>query len=587
MDKERWKGLQKFFEQKLQLSPDQVYVRVANYKKPDNIITRLNECTTGATVGFIIYSVEDGLTSNEQEEKLEIAGRKCLRAITAGYDTVSLLSKNESDSVISNFRIYSREGSKIATRLSTLLPQAKTFQTKLPHSSPSVWIEMTSGERSNADNEWAFGQSLWSPSRAQDGNDRYALMREPKSGDLVLHLADGQFVGLSKVRESYIESASGPPEPGRWENAESYYRIPLFGFERFENSIPWQSLTETIKNDIKANEPQAYPFSIDKNGKLVAVQGLYLRRCTPTLFDAITKSAGRKVSSAPAEEPTRQPVYSVDEVAKATLYSPDEIDQWIKAINRKGQAIIYGPPGTGKTFVAKQLARHLVGGGTGIIDFVQLHPSYSYEDFIEGIRPQTIEDAKLTFPLVDGRLTRFCNRARGAGLSVLIIDEINRADLAKILGECVYALEYREEDVTLSSGKTFKVPVNVRLIGTMNTADRSIALVDHAIRRRFGFIELYPRYDLLSRFQEGKFDCTGLVKVLKNINEDIGERDFWLGTSYFMVDDLRDVIEDIWKVEIEPYLQEYFFDSADTVEKYRWKNKKNDIIGKAENNRSS
>ena len=174
---------------------------------------------------------------------------------------------------------------------------------------------------------------------------------------------------------------------------------------------------------------------------------------------------------------------------------------WVRAIERKGQAILYGPPGTGKTYVAERLARHLVGGGDGFVELVQFHPAYAYEDFIQGIRPKTRTAAGLlTRRCLAGSWNSATRPQRPARACVLIIDEINRANLARVFGELMYLLEYRDREVPLAGGGRLQIPANVRLIGTMNTADRSIALVDHALRRRFAFLALYPNYDVLRDF---------------------------------------------------------------------------------------
>ena len=132
---------------------------------------------------------------------------------------------------------------------------------------------------------------------------------------------------------------------------------------------------------------------------------------------------------------------------------------------------------------------------------VQFHPAYSYEDFIQGIRPQSLPDGRLSYPLLPGRFLDFCARAQQhAGRCVLVIDEINRANLAGVFGEVMALLEYRDHCIPLAGGGSFAIPANVHIIGTMNTADRSIALVDYALRRRFAFIELGPNYETLRRF---------------------------------------------------------------------------------------
>lgn len=120
--------------------------------------------------------------------------------------------------------------------------------------------------------------------------------------------------------------------------------------------------------------------------------------------------------------------YSLRQLAQDTGLATETLNRWVKAIERKGQAIIYGPPGTGKTFVAEKLAKHLVSGGDGFQDLLQFHPSYGYEDFIQGLRPKAREGGGLDYPMVAGRFFEFCEKAgEKSGKCVLIIDEINRA----------------------------------------------------------------------------------------------------------------------------------------------------------------
>src|SRR5690606_31193687 len=139
------------------------------------------------------------------------------------------------------------------------------------------------------------------------------------------------------------------------------------------------------------------------------------------------------------------------------------------------------PPGTGKTYLAQRLARFLIGTGDGFVDLVQFHPAYAYEDFIQGIRPVAQPDGSLSYEMTPGRFLQFCAEARRReGPCVLIIDEINRANLSRVFGELMYLLEYRDQEIPLAGGGVFSIPTNVRLLGTMNTADRSVALVDHA-----------------------------------------------------------------------------------------------------------
>ena len=289
----------------------------------------------------------------------------------------------------------------------------------------------------------------------------------------------------------------------------------------------------------------------------------YVRETAP-LFSIVPKAA---------------PPYSVADCAEETGISAETLTGWLRAIERKGQAILYGPPGTGKTYTARRLANVLVSETQGFVELVQFHPSYAYEDFIYGIRPTPGPGGTLNLEPVPGRFVNFCEKARGVdGKCVLIIDEINRANLARVFGELMYLLEYRGETIELAIGRPFSIPDNVRLIATMNTADRSIAVVDHALRRRFAFCALTPNYETLRKFHAASnVHVEGLIQLLIGINDSIDDPHYHLGISYFMRWDLETHLSDIWTTEIEPYLEEYFFDQPQVVASYRWAQVRNRI----------
>jgi hypothetical protein len=282
------------------------------------------------------------------------------------------------------------------------------------------------------------------------------------------------------------------------------------------------------------------------------------------------------------ETPTVHPGYALQDCAQECGLDEFTLRRWIGAIERKKQAILYGPPGTGKTFIAKKLAQCLVSATDGFWEVVQFHPAYAYEDFVQGIRPQRGDQGQLDYPVMEGRFLRFCREAATrSGPCVLIIDEINRANLARIFGELMYLLEYREEKVHLAvDGREFSISENVRLIGTMNTADRSIALVDHALRRRFAFIGLAPNYDVLQGWhqQHTGFRVDGLLNLLRRLNRDINDPNYEVGISFFLVKEPAKQLEDIWRMEIEPYLEEYFFDRRDAVDPFRWDKVKAEVL---------
>ena len=276
------------------------------------------------------------------------------------------------------------------------------------------------------------------------------------------------------------------------------------------------------------------------------------------------------------KNPTKQ--YTMMQLIEDTNLEENELNQYIKTLKRKKHIIFQGSPGTGKTYLAKHIANHLTSSeNNGFYELIQFHPSYSYEYFIQGIRPQTSTDGNLEYSMIPGRFLNFCEKAKDCeGMCILIIDEINRANLSQVFGELMYLLEYREEEIQLAgSDQTFKIPENVYIIGTMNTADRSIALVDHALRRRFAFIPIKPNYDILRKYHQKNspnYDIESLINILIELNKTINDPHYEIGVSFFLTESLLDDLEDIWTMEIEPYLEEYFFDETDKIEQFRWKN---------------
>lgn len=266
--------------------------------------------------------------------------------------------------------------------------------------------------------------------------------------------------------------------------------------------------------------------------------------------------------------------------------SEDEFDEIVELLFRKKNIILQGAPGVGKTFLARKIAYQLIGQMKDEnIETVQFHQSYSYEDFMQGIRPTT----KGEFKVRNGIFYNFCVRARenAEETYVFIIDEINRGNLSKIFGELMMLIEsdkrsprhalkltYSEED-----SPKFYVPENVYVIGCMNTADRSIAIVDYALRRRFAFCSIEP--ELGDSFKE--YLCSELSKEfvdiicnkLNRVNSIIREspslgRGLEIGHSYFCqissVDDENEWWKSICKYELFPYLQEICFENEELCE---------------------
>jgi len=243
-----------------------------------------------------------------------------------------------------------------------------------------------------------------------------------------------------------------------------------------------------------------------------------------------------------------------------------EIERILALVRRKRQAIFYGPPGTGKTFVGLRLARHLAGDPSRF-RLVQFHASYAYEDFVEGYRP-TVVEGQPGFRISQGPLRDLAKRAENEPDQqfVLVIDEINRGNVAKVFGELYFLLEYRDEHATLQySGDEFRLPPNLLLIGTMNTADRTIAILDAALRRRFYFVPFFPGRppvdDLLRRWlRANKPRLEWVADVVERTNRRLNDSHLAIGHSYFIDPELDEArVHEVWEHAILPTIEEHYF----------------------------
>jgi 5-methylcytosine-specific restriction enzyme B len=403
--------------------------------------------------------------------------------------------------------------------------------------------------------DFEVGQEQTYSTHNEKGNkrSRYEYFKQIKPGDLALGYASSPIQKVIAVFEitkgAYIDEDDGTekvsfiiqkflPEPIGWEE--------LLLLPEFESS-------EMMKNN------QGSLFKLSKEA-----------------FNAILIKDFKRFTS--IEE------YTLEDALKEIFIEKDELERILFAIEYKKNIILQGPPGTGKTFMAKRLAYLILEEkDKSKVEMIQFHQSYSYEDFIQGYRP--VEDG--SFKLINGIFYRFCKKAQADPdhKYFIIIDEINRGNLSKIFGELMLLIEADKRGpdfgVTLTysdnNENKFFIPSNVYLIGTMNTADRSLAVVDYALRRRFAFITILPNFN--SKFKNDLInkgvDEGIVIKIIYKIgalNQEIAKDQnlkwgFQIGHSYFcnVPEGTGDEewYQQIIQNEIEPLLNEYWFDNEE------------------------
>ena len=326
---------------------------------------------------------------------------------------------------------------------------------------------------------------------------------------------------------------------------------------------------------------------------------------SPTTKDKIVTSLGHRLPNpvAVAEKGVRPPndraIQDIRKVLEREHGRFDFFDENIKPLWKPGGTapdtkstqplnfILYGPPGTGKTFnTVRRCVAICDGAGApeaerirkrygelveaGQVEFITFHESYGYEEFVEGLRPETGAGAGFRLEPTDGVLKRIAERARASEAPhVLVIDEINRANVSKVLGELITLLEEdkragaaNEVAVTLPhSRQPFTLPANLYILGTMNTADRSIALLDTALRRRFQFEELASDADLLKDAGEATgVDLPGVLRAMNERLEWLLDRDHLIGHAWFMTARTKPDVDDAMRRKIIPLLAEYFYE---------------------------
>lgn len=387
------------------------------------------------------------------------------------------------------------------------------------------------------------------------GQEAFHFVANIQVDDIVLACEGSRVLGIAQINGPYyFESTSQVP-----------HRRP----------VKWLSMDNWSLPQDEANDSVVRQLSVYAN--LVEVEKHILEASPFT----ITVAVDAPVNSGPVR---------LDGI-------PGRIQQ---VLERKGQVILYGPPGTGKTYwaelTARELAAHanfgqpfdalmeeqkqqVIAGEGAFARMCSFHPAYGYEDFLEGYRPESSDSGQMRFARRDGLFKRVCDDAakRPNNSFYLIIDEINRGDIPRIFGELLTLLEKdkRGKSVLLPlSGRPFKIPDNVYVIGTMNTADRSIALLDTALRRRFGFVELLPDPALLGTMTLNGVPLGPWLKALnRRILEHIGRdaRNLQIGHSYLLnaghpIDDFERFTR-IVQEDIIPLLEEYCYEDYSALER--------------------
>ena len=327
-------------------------------------------------------------------------------------------------------------------------------------------------------------------------------------------------------------------------------------------------------------------YNEDKN-----VSGVYIWKLRPELAEALKQVDLSGVKLYADMQTTEEPAmesYSQENFLSEVFMNRGKYDSLVHILQAKKNIILQGAPGVGKTFAARRLAYSIMGvKDDSRIEFVQFHQNYSYEDFVMGYKPN-----ENGFELKNGIFYSFCQKAASAPNKdyFFIIDEINRGNMSKIFGELLMLIEkdYRGTSLSLAyNGLPFHVPKNLHIIGMMNTADRSLAMIDYALRRRFSFFDMEPGFDsdgfiaYQQKLNSEKLDK--LVAELKSLNNTIIEdkslgKGFCIGHSYLCGEEictdewLRGVVE----YDILPMLAEYWFDELDKYEE--WKKRLTDAV---------
>lgn len=366
------------------------------------------------------------------------------------------------------------------------------------------------------------------------------------------------------------------------ENLRNFYRLYDELCEYICTDTELTGLLQTQLSDSCYSDPEYKTLTVDvgfyisryySQKEVTISQEQPLNDCSSNLPNYVPRAM---------EKSAAYQAYTAEDFLRQVFMSEQRHDRLVAVLKNKKNIILQGAPGVGKTYAAKRLAYSIMGEqDESRVELVQFHQNYSYEDFVMGYKP-----SENGFKLKTGVFYQFCQKAADQPGKdfFFIIDEINRGNMSKIFGELLMLIEndYRGTAATLAyNGKPFSVPENLYIIGMMNTADRSLAMIDYALRRRFSFFEMQPGFDsegfvqYQTKLNNETFDR--LIETVKELNREIANdrslgKGFCIGHSYFSnwrecTDEKMQTVVDF---DIIPMLEEYWFDDAARLQ--RWSN---------------